>query len=171
MLDKETWTEDYWFLFFICSLFWFLYIAKCEFSSKLRVYIKDWSPSSGSSGSYLFRKYSSLHTQSLNNICTVAIPGQILACQCSRRGVELSPRLHGPHPKPQPGHFNNSTTWRPRREKPLQTSGSPTFLPFSCFSIANQEAVSRSAALLLRIKALALQKPVPRVQILGSGAK
>ena len=42
--------------------------------------------------------------------------------------------------------------------KPLQTSGSSTFLSFSCFSIANQEAVSRSAALLLRIKALALQK-------------
>ena len=37
-------------------------------------------------------------------------------------------------------------------------SGSCTFLSFSCFSTANQEAVSRSAALLLRIKALALQK-------------
>ena len=47
---------------------------------------------------------------------------------------------------------------RPRSEKPLQTSGSRTFLSFSCFSIANQEAVSRSAALLSRIKALALQK-------------
>ena len=45
-----------------------------------------------------------------------------------------------------------------RSEKPLQTSGSRTFLSFSCFSMANQEAVSRSAALLLRIKALALQK-------------
>ena len=33
-----------------------------------------------------------------------------------------------------------------------------TFLSFSCFAIANQEAVSRSAALFLRIKALALQK-------------
>ena len=30
-------------------------------------------------GSYLFQKYSSLHSRSLNNICTVAIPGQILA--------------------------------------------------------------------------------------------
>ena len=48
MLDKETWRKDYWFLFFICSLVWFLYTSKCEFSSKLRVYIKDWSPSCGS---------------------------------------------------------------------------------------------------------------------------
>ena len=48
MLDKETWRKDYWFLFFICSLVWFLYIAKCELSSKLRFYIKDWSPSCGS---------------------------------------------------------------------------------------------------------------------------
>ena len=46
----------------------------------------------------------------------------------------------------------------PLSEKPLQTSGSRTFLSFSCFSIANQEAVSRSAASLLRIKALALSK-------------
>ena len=30
-------------------------------------------------GSYFFQKYSSLHAQSLNNICTVATPGQILA--------------------------------------------------------------------------------------------
>ena len=30
-------------------------------------------------GSYLFQKYSSLHSRRLNNICTVAIPGQILA--------------------------------------------------------------------------------------------
>ena len=43
-------------------------------------------------------------------------------------------------------------------KKPLQTSESRTFLSFSCFLIANQEGVSRSAALLLRIKALALQK-------------
>ena len=73
--------------------------------------------------------------------------------------MELSHRLHSLHnPKPQPGHFNNSTTQRPRSEKPLQTSGSHTFLSFSCFSIADQEAVSRSAVLLLRIKALALQE-------------
>ena len=69
----------------------------------------------------------------------------------SRRAV---PQASQPHnPKPQPGHFNNSTTRRPRSEKPLQTSGSRTFLSFSCFSIANQEAVSQSAVLLLRIKA------------------
>ena len=74
----------------------------------------------------------------------------------SRRALH---RLHSPNnPKPQPGHFNNSTSRRPRSEKPLQTSGSRTFLSFSCFSIANQEAVSRSVVLLLRIKALALQK-------------
>ena len=42
--------------------------------------------------------------------------------------------------------------------KPLKTLGSHTFLSFSCFSITNQEAVSGSVALLLRIKALALQK-------------
>ena len=107
-------------------------------------------------GSYLFQKYSSLQSRSLNNICTVAIPGQILARQCSWRAVKLFHRLHCPHH--QPAHFNNSTTRRPRSEKPLQTLGSRTFVSFSCFSIANQEAVSRSAALLLRIKALALQK-------------
>ena len=77
----------------------------------------------------------------------------------SWRAVELSHRLHSPHnPNAQPGHFNNSTTRWPRSEKPLQTLVSRTFLSFSCFSTANQEAVSRSAALLLRIKALALQK-------------
>ena len=48
MLDKETWRKDFWFLFFKCSLVWFLYIAKCEFSSKLRAYIEDWSRSWGS---------------------------------------------------------------------------------------------------------------------------
>ena len=36
------------FLFFICCLAWFLYTAKCEFGSKLCVYIKDWSSSRGS---------------------------------------------------------------------------------------------------------------------------
>ena len=96
---------------------------------------------------------------SLNNICTVAIPGQIVARQCSWKAVNLSHRLQSPHSKPQPGHFNNSTTRRPRSEKPLQTSGSRTIVSCSCFSIISQEAVSRSAALLLlRIKALALQK-------------
>ena len=82
----------------------------------------------------------------------------------------MSHRLHSPHnPKPQPGHFNNSTTRRPRSEKPLQTSGSRTFLSFSCFSIANQETVSRSASLLVRIKALALQKRAFFVQFRASG--
>ena len=38
------------------------------------------------------------------------------------------------------------------------SSGSRTFLSFSCLSMANQEAVGRSAALLLRIKGLSLQK-------------
>ena len=90
------------FLFFICSLVWFLYAAKCEFSSKLRVYIKDWSSTrgSGNGGSYLFHKYSSLQTWSLNNICTVAILGQTLLE--SRRAV---PQDSQPHPKPQPGHL------------------------------------------------------------------
>ena len=74
----------------------------------------------------------------------------------SRRAVPQSSQPH--NPKPQPGHFSNSTTRRLQSEKPLQTSESRTCLSFSCFSIANQEAVSRSAALLLRIKALALQK-------------
>ena len=103
-------------------------------------------------GSYLFQKYSSLQSWSLNNICKVAIPGQILARQCSWRAVKLFHRLHSPHH--QPGRFNDSTTRRPRSEKPLQTLGSRTFLSFSCFSIANQEAVSRSAALALQKRPL-----------------
>ena len=90
MLDKETWRKDCWFLFFICSLVWFLYTANCEFSSKL-FYIKGlprvvlllrWV--------LFFQKYSSLHSRSLNNICTVAIPGQILGSLMqleSRRAV------------------------------------------------------------------------------------
>ena len=137
MLDKETWRKDYWFLFFICSLVWFLYRAKCEFSSKLRVNIKDWSlPRVVVVLRWVlfFQKYSSLHSRSLNNICTVAIPGQILTRWCSWRALELSHRLYSPHnPKPQPGHFNNSTTRRPRSEKPLQTSGSRTLIIFSFF--------------------------------------
>ena len=48
MLDKETWRKDCWFLFFVCSRVWFLYTAKCQFSSKLRVCIKDSSPPRGS---------------------------------------------------------------------------------------------------------------------------
>ena len=77
----------------------------------------------------------------------------------SGSSMQLSHRLQSPHSKPQPGNFNNSTTRRPRSKKPLQTSGSSTFLSRFCFSITSQEAVSRSAALLLLpIKALALQK-------------
>ena len=80
--------------------------------------------------------------------------------QCLRSvNQELSHRLHSPHnPKPQLGHFNNFISRRPRSEKPLETSGSHTFLSFSCFSIASQEAVGRCVVLLLRIKGLGLQK-------------
>ena len=162
MLDKETWRKDYWFLFFICSLVWFLYTAKCEFSSKLRFYIKDWSPSRGSGATVglifpeIFVSPLSEFEQHMYSSDPRPDTGSLMQLE-SRRAVPN--RLHSPHnPKPQPGHFKNSTTRRPRSEKPLQTSGSRTFLSFSCFSIANQEAVSRSAALLLRIKALALQK-------------
>ena len=106
-----------------------------------------------------FQKYSSLHSRSLNNICTVAIWDRYWLVNAVGEPFSCPTGLTAPHnPKPQPGHFNNSTTRRPRSEKPLQTSGSRTFLSFSCFSIANQEAVSRSTALLLRINALALQK-------------
>ena len=77
---------------------------------------------------------------------------------------DFEQHMYSSDPRPDTGSLmqlesrNNSTTRRPRSEKPLQTSGSRTFLSFSCFSIANQETVSRSAALLVRIKALALQK-------------
>ena len=162
MLDKETWRKDCWFLFFICSLVWFLYTAKCEFSSKLRVYIKDWSPSRGSGATVglifpeIFVSPLSEFEQHMYSSDPRPDTGSLMQLE-SRRAVPS--RLHSPHnPKPQPGHFKNSTTRRPRSEKPLQTSGSRTFLSFSCFSVENQEAVSRSAALLLRIKALALQK-------------
>ena len=105
-----------------------------------------------------FQKYSSLLSRSLNNICTVAIWDRYWLVNAVGEPYSCPTGLTARHnPKPQPGHFNNSTR-RPRSEKPLQTSGSRTFLSFSCFSIANQEAVSRSAALLLRINALALQK-------------
>ena len=67
----------------------------------------------------------------------------------SRRAV---PQASQPPSKAQPGHLI------PQLEKPLQTSESRTFFSFSQFSIANQEAVSRSAALLLQIRALAVQK-------------
>ena len=52
----------------------------------------------------------------------------------------------------------NSTTRRPRSGNPLQTSRSRTLFSFSCFLRADQGAISRFAAFLLRIKAFALQK-------------
>ena len=162
MLDKETWRKEYWFLFFIFSLVWFLYTAKCEFSRKLRVYIKEWSPARGS-GAMVGLIFPEIFVSPLwefeQHMYSSDPRPDTSSLMQFRRAVKLSHRLHSSHnPKPQPGHFNNSTTRRPRSEKPLQTSGLRTFLSFSCFSIANQEAFSRSAALLLRIKALALQK-------------
>ena len=94
---------------------------------------QDWSPSRGSGAMWiiLFQKCLSLHSRSLNNICTVVIPGQILARQCSWRSIELSNRLQNPHnSKPPPGDFNNSRTQWPQSEKPLQTSRSCTLLVF-----------------------------------------
>ena len=64
MLDKETCIEEKAvdrFLFFICSLVWFLYTAKCQ-NVNVLVFFRCYG------GSYLFDKYSSLHTRSLNNI-------------------------------------------------------------------------------------------------------
>ena len=52
----------------------------------------------------------------------------------------------------------NSTTLRLRSENSLRTSGSGAFFLFSSFSIPDHEAVSRFAAFLLRMKALAPQK-------------
>ena len=59
---------------------------------------QDWSPSRGSGAMWiiLFQKCLSLHSRSLNSICTVVIPGQILARQCSWRSIELSNRLQNP---------------------------------------------------------------------------
>ena len=111
-------------------------------------------------GSYLFQKYSSLHSLSeFEQHMYSSDPRRDTGSLMQLESRRAAPQVSQPHnPKAQPGHFNNSTTRRSRREKPLQTLGSSTLLSFSCFSIANQEAVSRSAALLLRIKALALQK-------------
>ena len=63
----------------------------------------------------------------------------------SRRAV---PQASQPPSKASARTFNSTTRW-PRSKKLLQTSGSRTFFSFSCFSMADQEAVSRSAALLL----------------------
>ena len=114
-------------------------------------------------GSYLFHKYSSLHSRSLNNICTVAISGQILASCRSWRAVELFHRLHSPYnPKPQPA-FSQDILIIPQlfgREvkNHCRLRDYAHFFHFLVFLIANQDAVSRSAALVLRIKALALKK-------------
>ena len=129
----ETWRKDYWFLFFICSLVWFLYTAKCEFSSKLRVYIKvprvvlvlRWVlfvPE-------IFVFPPSEFEQNMYSSDPRPDAGSSMQLESCR----AVPQASQPHnPKPQPGHFNNSTTRRPRSEKPLQISGSRTFLSFSC---------------------------------------
>ena len=62
----------------------------------------------------------------------------------------------------------NSTTRRPRSGNPLQTSRSRTLSSFSCFLRADQEAVSRFAALLL-IKAFTLQKRLLSVLFTQAG--
>ena len=72
--------------------------------------------------------------------------------------MQLESRRAVPQGLQPPSKASARTFNRPRSEKPLQTSGSRTFFSFSCFSMADKEAVSRSVALLLRIKALALQK-------------
>ena len=149
-------------LFFICSLVWFLYITKCEFSSKVRFYIKDWSPSRGSGttlglifpeifvsplSEFEQHTYSSDPRTDTGSLMQLesrrAVPqaSQPPIIQSLSQDILIIPQLDGREVK-----------------NPLQTSASRTFLSFSCFSIANQEGVSRSAALLLRIKALALQE-------------
>ena len=157
MLDKETWRKDYRFLFFKCSLVWFLYTAKCEFSSNFRVYImKDWSLSRDSGATVLFVQqiFVSPHSQFNNMYSGDSRPDTFLLMLLeSLRAVPQASQQAS-------ARTIYSTSWRPRSEKPLQTSGSRTcfFFPFSCFSISNQEAFRRSSALLLRIKAWALQK-------------
>ena len=160
MLDKETWRKDYWFLSFICSLVWFLYTAKCEFSSKLRFYIKDWSPSRGSGATVglifpeIFVSPLSEFEQHMYSSDPRTDTGSLM--QLESRGAV--PQASQPPIIQSLSQDILIIPRQPRSEKPLQTSGSRTFLSFSCFSIAKQVAVSRSAALLLRIKALALQK-------------
>ena len=125
MLDKETWRKECWSLLFICSLVWFLYTAKCEFSSKLRVYIKDWSPSRGSGATVglifpeIFVSPLSEFEQHMYSSDPRPDTGSLMQLE-RRRPV---PQASQP-PKSQPRHLKNSTTQRPRSEKPLQTSGS-----------------------------------------------
>ena len=162
MLDKETWRKDCWFLFFICSLIWFLYTAKCEFSSKLRFYIKDWSPSRGSGATVglifpeIFVSPLSEFEQHMYSSDPRTDTGSLMQLE-SRRAV---PQASQP---PIIQSLSQDILIIPQLDglevkKPLQTLKSRTLLSFSCFSIANQEAVRRSAVLLLRIKALALQR-------------
>lgn len=97
------------------------------------------------------------HTRSFNSICRVVILAQKVFLLCSRRAVELPHRLHSPHPKPQRGHL---IPQHDDREVKINCTlpNHAHFFSFSSFSIADQEAVSRFAAFLLRMKALAPQK-------------
>ena len=74
--------------------------------------------------------------------------------------VELSHRFHSPHSKPQPGHLIPQLDSREVKNHSRLRHYEHRFFFFSvsCFTIADQEAVSRSPALFLRIKVLALQK-------------
>ena len=72
------------------------------------------------------------------------------------KAIGLSYRLHSPHPKPQQGHLIPPLDGLEVKSHCTIRDHSH-FFPFSWLSIADQETVSRSAA-LLRIKALALQK-------------
>ena len=108
-------------------------------------------------GSYLFDRYLSLHTRNLNSICRVVILAQTLFLLCSRRAVELPHRLHSPRPKPQRGHLILQLDGR-EVEIHCRPPDHAHFFSFSCFLRADQGAISRFAAFLLRIKAFALQK-------------
>ena len=72
-------------------------------------------------------------------------------------------------PSKASGRTFNSTTRRPRSGNPLQTSRSRTLFSFSCFLRADQGAISRFAAFLLRIKAFALQKRLLSVLFTQAG--
>ena len=107
-------------------------------------------------GSYLFDRYLSLHTRNLNSTCIVVILAQTLFLLCSWRAVELPHRLHSPRPKPQRGHLILQLDGR-EVEIHCRLPDHAHFFHFLVFW-AYQEAVSRFAAFLLRIKAFALQK-------------
>ena len=72
--------------------------------------------------------------------------------------MQLESSRAAPQASQPPSKASTRTTRRPRSGNPLQTSRSRTFFSFSYFLRADQEAVSRFAAFLLRIKAFALQK-------------